>query len=280
MPTDLTEVSQFTANVPTPDDGEDVDAASVIQFAQPLADRTQFLRAGLLEYAWVGRRVVYAPGDGTVRVGPCGGVVLGGKVLTLGSETNLGSGGRASNTVFYVYAYDNAGTLTMVEDTVAPVASLAFKSGFITHRYVGYFITDGAGVPIPMRYVDGHTVYRRSAVLGSPDKLGVLGTPTGTPWNTLSTWTDIPCSALVPAHARVARLRGRSSNSSGVTTIEVRTKGDTTAAWSVAYVGAGQTVDWTVALELNSSRVGEARMVDASSSSGQGTSIWLAEVEE
>lgn len=278
MPTNVTEVSQFTTNVPVPNDGENANAASLLQAIQPLADRSQYLKNAIPELACLSRRSLYAPGDGTVRNDGLR-VVLSGKLYTLAAG-NLGVTGLASNTFYYVYVYVSGGALVTEYSTTAPDDSLCFKTGDATRRYVGCFVTEGSGAPVPMRYSDGECLYRRSAVLGSPDKLGVLGTPTGTPWNTLSTWTDIPCSALVPPHARRARLRGRISNSSGVTTLEVRTKGDTTAAWSVAYVGAGQTEDFSVDLELNSSRVGEARMVDAGSSAGQGASIWLAGFDE
>lgn len=280
MPTNVTEVSQFTANVPVANDGEDADAASLLQSIQPLADRTKFLNGLVPLYAWQGRREIYAPGDGHVYVGAVGGVLVPSALLADADGADLGAFTGAPNTWHYVYVRNVAGVATFDISTGAPDASLSYKSGDATRRYVGPFVTDGSGVPIPMRYSDGACIYRRSAVLGSPDKLGVLGTPTGSAWNTLSTWTDIPCSALVPPHARRASLRGRSANSSGVTTVEVRTKGDSTSAWSVAYVGAGQTEDWTVDIELNSSRVGEARMVDASSSVGQGTSVWCAGFEE
>lgn len=278
MPTNLTEVAQFTANVPAPNDGENANVASLIQALQPLADRTQYLNAAVAEGACIGRRLLYAPGDGTVMIGNIR-VVLGGKLYALAAG-NLGVAGLASNTTYYVYVYVSGGALVTEYVTTVPDDNLVFKSGAVTRRYVGTFRTDGAGAPIPMRYSDGRCTYRRSAVLGSPDVLGVLGSPTGVAWNTLSTWTDIPCSALVPAHARVAQLRGRINNSSGITTLEVRTKGDTTSAWSVAYVGAGMTEDFTVDLELNSSRVGEARMVDASSSVGQGASFYVSGFEE
>lgn len=278
MPTNVTEVAQFTANVPVPDDGEDADASSVLQFVQVLADRTAYLNAAIAEGAAIGRRLLYAPGDGTVMNGRVL-IVLGGKLYALAAG-NLGVTGLASNTTYYVYVYVSGGALVTQYVPDAPDDALIFKSGVSTHRYIGTFRTDGAGAPIPMRYADGRCTYRRSAVLGSPDVLGVLGSPTGVAWNTLSTWTDIPCSALVPAHARVAQLRGRISNSSGVTTLEVRTKGDTTSAWSIAYVGAGMTEDFTVDLELNSGRVGEARMVDASSSTGQGASFYVSGFEE
>lgn len=224
MPTNLTETAQFTANVPVPNDGENANVASVIQALQPLADRTKFLRAGLPEYAWVGRRVVYAPGDGTVRVGPCGGVVLGGKLLSQGSETNLGSAGRASNTWFYVYAYESAGAAAFEESTTAPVASLAFKSGDITRRYVGCFRTDGSGVPVPMRYTDGHCTYRRSACPEVSDPLQVLTT------GQLTSYADVSLASCVPPHAYIARLRARALYASNLVVFSLRTKGDSTAS--------------------------------------------------
>ncbi len=49
MPTNLTEVAQFTANVPAPNDGENANVASLIQALQPLADRSQYLKAAIAE---------------------------------------------------------------------------------------------------------------------------------------------------------------------------------------------------------------------------------------
>jgi hypothetical protein len=247
MPTNLTEVAQFTANVPVADDGEDADAASIIQSFQPLADRTQFLRAGLPEYAIVGRRLVYAPGDGTVRVGPIGGVVLGGKLLSKGTETNLGSSGRVSNTWHYVYCYDSAGTLTVEESTTAPVDSLALKNGDATRAYLGCFVTDGSGVPVPMRYSDGECLYRFSAATLVKFTAAAAGAVPGS-------WTDVSLAALVPPHARKADLHIRyyGTSAPGATSLDLRTKGDTAATRS--FVTNGENMFLAVGLETNSSQ--------------------------
>lgn len=44
MPTNVVPVSSFDAAIPAPDDGEDVDRASLTQFVQPLANREEFLK--------------------------------------------------------------------------------------------------------------------------------------------------------------------------------------------------------------------------------------------
>lgn len=48
MPTNITDSPEFTANVPVPIDGENVDAASVLARIQPLANRIRFLSDYLL----------------------------------------------------------------------------------------------------------------------------------------------------------------------------------------------------------------------------------------
>lgn len=59
MPTNLTEVDDFTTPVVVPNDGEGVTAASVVQFAQPLANRTKNLN-GIIKTSGVYRHKTVA----------------------------------------------------------------------------------------------------------------------------------------------------------------------------------------------------------------------------
>lgn len=279
MPTNLTEVSQFTANVPAPNDGEAANAASLLQSIQPLADRTQYLKAAVANGAVVGRRLVYAPGDGTVHTGALR-VVIGEKLYSHAGG-DLGVTGLASGTWYYVYAYVSAGALALEYVTTAPDGALAHKTGDTSRRYVGPFRTDGSGVPLPQTYSDGECVYRRSQISSSPsDPLCPLGTPGGSAWTTLGSWTDVAVSGLAPPAARTVALRGLLSNSSGVTTLELRTEGDSTNKWSVAYCGSGATVHFTADVELSATSKAQARMVDASSSSGQSGIVFVVGYRE
>lgn len=247
MPTDLTEVSQFTANVPTPDDGEDVDAASVIQFAQPLADRTQYLKNLVPNYAWIGRRSLYALSNGHVWAGIVGGVIIGGKLLSNGSETDLGTGPWASNTWQYVYVYDDAGAPAFEVSTTAPLGHLMFKNGVATRRYVGCFRTDGSGVPVPMRYSDGQCTYRISSIASPAYAYYNVTGP--------ASFADLSLAAWVPPHARVARLYAQLTLATGTAQLQLRTKGDSTNAWQSRTLTGPAADEWNVEIETDSTQV-------------------------
>lgn len=274
MPTNLTEVAQFTANVPAPNDGENANAASLIQAIQPLADRTQYLNAAVAEGACIGRRLLYAPGDGTVMIGRVL-VVLGGKLYALAGG-NLGVTGLAANTHYYVYVYVSAGALVTeyVPSPGVPDDALIFKSGDSTRRYIGPFVTNGSAVPIPMRYEDGECVFRRSKIASGGDPLLVLT------HTTLTTWTDVPCATLVPPHARLVGLRGYGFNTSGTTVVQLRTDGDTTGEWKIAQIVGGNTVYFSCDIELSSAQKAEAQHVDASSSVGQTMYFYVTRFRE
>jgi len=44
MPTNVTPVGTFDTTIPAPDDGEDIDRASLVQFVQPAVNRSEFLK--------------------------------------------------------------------------------------------------------------------------------------------------------------------------------------------------------------------------------------------
>lgn len=251
MPTNITEVEQYTANVPVADDGEDADAASILQSFQPLADRTKFLKARLPLNMIASPRELYIPGDGTVRIPPTGAILLeqasGGSILLARTtEKSITPGALASNTWHYVYAYNNSGSLDFEISTTAPNALRTTSSSDSTRRYIGCFPTNGSGQPIPLRMVGGHYVYRQSAA--AADATRVANNLTST------SFADISCAAFVPPHARLAKLRVRFYvDSAGVSGYELRTKGDTTSV--IASVIAGIDLYEVLEIETDSSQV-------------------------
>lgn len=245
MPTNLTEVSQFTANVPVPDDGEDADASSVVQFAQVFADRSQYLKNAIPELACLSRRSLYAPGDGSVRFDGLR-VVLSGKLYSLAAG-NLGVTGLASNTWYYVYVYVSGGALVTEYVTTAPDDSLCFKTGDATRRYVGPFRTDGSGVPLPMRYSDGHCTYRISATASPAHAYYNLTGP--------ASFADLSLAAWVPPTARIARLFAQLTLATSTAQLQLRTKGDTLNAWQSRTLTGPDADEWNVEIETGSTQL-------------------------
>ena len=125
MPTNITEVDTFTATVPVPNDGEGVTAASVLQFAQPLANRTKNLN-GILKTSGVYRHKVVAD------------------VATLKA---IAVAGVADHDFRYLdgigfYFYDS--TTTPSGDTLPVIIKPGSGAGQWLHELVGlYGITDG-----------------------------------------------------------------------------------------------------------------------------------------
>lgn len=251
MSTNLTEVAQFTANVPVPDDGEDADASSIIQFAQPLADRTKYLNAALLNGAWIGRRLFYAPGDGTVHVGPVQGVLIGGKLCSKATDTSLTLGTLANNSWYAVYATnDGSGGITFVIDNAnGPDQTLTWKyasgASVTTHRFVGYFRTDSSGNPLAFRAEDGHYTYRRSAITTSSDPLRALNAGNQT------SWTDVSLASFISPAARLAKVQMQLLAAGGVG--RIRTKDDTTSYWEVSSIDGTYNTVTNFEIETNAS---------------------------
>ncbi len=153
MATNLTDVSAFTSPVVAPADGDTRNAASITQGEQPLADRTRFLlNASVGQLLWNGRLRVDAVTTGIgVYVGAIESLLIGTSLLSQAAETEIAGALPLAglSSWYYVYAYDNAGTLALQASLDAPDAALVWKStGDLTHRYLGCFRTDGSGNPI------------------------------------------------------------------------------------------------------------------------------------
>lgn len=276
MTTTITPVSQYddvalARNVDGEDAYMDGGSAPLGTVLQKLADRSLFARDALVAtIGWSGDFSVDQGGSNSsfaVNVGAIGAAVLAGassgyKVFsaaatTIGASKVSGGGNLANSTWYYVYIWDNAGTLDYEISTTAPSASRRVKTGDATRRYVGCFRTTSAGAPIPVRASRGRYVYRASA-LGST---GLAVVTSGTD----SSYTAFSCAGFVPPHARLATLRVRAvgTGSAAVTDFaEVQTNGDS-GAFAFALESPSRSAGSALSqfdLELDSSQRGQYRV--------------------
>lgn len=261
MSTNITDVSEFTSPVPVPNDGEACNAASLIQFVQKLCNRTLFLKDAIPNGTWIGRRLFYAPGDGTVHVGPVQGVLIGGKLCSKATDTSVTLGTLANNSWYAVYATnDGSGGITFVIDNVnGPDSTLTWKyasgASVTTHRFVGYFRTNSSGVPLAFRAEDGLYTYRRSAIDTSSDPIRPL---TG---GNQTSWTDVSLANYISPAARLARVQLQVLGAGGVG--RIRTKDDTTSYWELT--GQDGTYNTVANFEIETNSSGAIQYQVASS---------------
>lgn len=198
-------------------------ASPLATILQKFADRTDFARDavafGRVEGA--GSFSVDAGGTNssfTVRIGAISRVVTyrsstttykvfsyaGG---TIGASKISGGGNLASSDWYFCYAYDNAGTLDFELSTTEPNANLCVKTGDSTRVYIGCFPTLSTGAPVPLRASRGRYVYRVSGC--GADDLKVLAGLSDT------SYTAVPCAALIPAHSRLGSFRANIVSTTG-----------------------------------------------------------------
>lgn len=105
------------------------------------------------------------------------------------------------SSVFYVYAYVSGGALAFQAVTTAPDPSnLRWKTGAqYTHRFLGAFLTDSAGLPVSARTARGITLLDRDE-----DTANTLVLASGTTPATPQTYT---LTGLAPYAAREILLR-------------------------------------------------------------------------
>lgn len=200
MPTTLTETATFDTTVAVPASGEDRTAASVGASFQSLTNRTRALLSALSGHlVWSGHLYTAMPSVGIgVFLGGIQRVVIGASVFSLAAGTEVPGTLPlpATDTFFYLYAYDNAGTLGLNVSTDGPEATQTWKTGAEgTHRYLGCFRTDSSGDPLPFEAVGGHYRYRNAPASRRPLNAG-----------TSTSGTAIDCSPYTPAHARMLHL--------------------------------------------------------------------------
>lgn len=254
MSTIATETAQYanTALPDRPQDGEVIymDAGGAPQWPlwSRLYDRTAHHEAALAAHlSWNGDFAVDPGGSNssfTVRLGTISGVNIYGatasKVLpyaggTIGAAQIQGGGNLASSDWYYVYAYNNAGTIAFEISTTEPNGARTIKNGDATRAYLGCFPTLSTGAPVPLRASRGRYVYDVGGSAVADMSVVAAGAATA--------YTSVPCAALVPPHARLATLdvRGTLPAGAGVITsaVQVQSYGSTGAMAHVLHNGVG-----------------------------------------
>jgi len=254
MPTTLTETASFGASVDVPASGEARTAASINPAFQELTNRSAWTKSALNGLI-VGRRELYtdSTGAGTdVFVAPIPRIVLGSRALSLdvATEAPTPGGGLVASTWYYVYAYDSSGVLALETTTSAPEATLTWKTGTTTHRYLGCFRTATSGAALPFRSIDGRFVFRTS---GASVELIALTDNTANAATDLALAFAGSSNYLIPAHARLARLRSSLAATGGDAVAEFLTKGDAGTTMRQESLD-GQNTDVEFTIEGDSSR--------------------------
>ncbi|MBL8600361.1 MAG: hypothetical protein JNK72_00410 [Myxococcales bacterium] len=278
MPTTITPANGFdTATAitrPAPGErvGMETGPSPLAPLLQRFVDRDETLRLGLLGQMAGGDRMSVDPGGTstvfTVRVSPIRaalikdatngawrGVSLSAQTLGL-SATAGPLAALAADTWYYITLAAEAGVPRLYINVFGPDDSLVWEAGMQDiFRYIGCFRTDAAGAPIPMRMHRGQYLYDFSATTpGGPLRVLNAGSATS--------FTAVSCAALVPPHARRARLCGALAPNAAGDTVSVRRTGATANAlvWT-----APTTHDLAVELEMD---LDAARQFDYQVSTG------------
>lgn len=278
MPTTLTDAAEHTPDdVTVPASGDPRVASSVAAAFQTLANRSALALAGIEGILRGADEFAVEPGGSsssfTITVGGIQALVLpreDGSVYEAffyvsGSPTitqaNVAGGVLANSERYYVYAFNDGGSLAFEIVTTAPRASRVHQSGAgagpQARRYLGTFVTTSSGAPIPCRAVRGRYTFRRSA-LGATALRVAAGSST--------TWATVDLSALIPPHARVVSVELVAGSSGTAGSASLRTKGDTAGGiYTVNVTATAYDTDrCTWDIECDSTRALEYRVSDAS----------------
>lgn len=278
MSTTLTETAKHTPDsVAVPASGDARTAASVNGAFQELANRSLLALGGVSGIMRGADEFAVEPlgtaSSFTITVGGIQSLVLPredgsryeGFFYVSGSpsitQANVAGGTLANSTRYYVYAFNNAGTLAFEIVTTAPRASRVHQSGSgagpVARRYLGTFVTDSSGAPIPCRAVRGVYTFRRSALAANALRV-VNGSSTS--------WATADLSSLVPPHARLVRVELVAGSTGTLGSASLRTKGDTAGGIYVVNVlgVTGDTDRAVIDIETDSARALEYQVSHAS----------------
>lgn len=236
VPNTLTGTNAYTNSLTVPAAGDNLAAAGVDNPYQTLLNndnniRTLQLISGVL--LWRGN-LQSVPATNHILLGNISHVVIGGVTLNADVAT-FDAGSLANNTRYYIYTYNNSGTLAYEKSTVAPDANLVFKAGDTTRVYLGTFLSTGSGGIVSFSALRGRYTYRFSD-LSSPLLTSNLG-----PSASQVAWTARSLATWVPPTSSMANILLKVTNGTadGNSKLSVRTTGDT--ASDSAHVGGDGT---------------------------------------
>lgn len=205
--------------VKSPVNGDAADASTLTsETTQPMANNLGFTYQGLYGshqlptlYSVNGTDIVVGaiPAMRTTTV-----IISKTTTTTVVAATALGSA-LANSTWYYLYAYNNAGTLAFSVSTTAPQANLRYKTGDNDSAYCGCFRTNGSAVIIPFQATGGRYVYTLP--------LNALTVGASPP----TSFTDLSLASYVPPHSRLAALQALAFQASSPEFLRVKPKGVT-----------------------------------------------------
>lgn len=294
MSSSYTPTPEFTDSTTVLADGDSANATNLNAAPKKALDRAAYLRAatdGLL--VWGGNARVAASGtnNGNFKVycppieavslldGTTWGAYSLATETELTSAANFASGTLGNSTPYYVYAKVTSSALAIEISATAPDSGNIWKSGATgTHRYLFSFVTDSVGVAVPMRRTRGRTLYSVSTIGASA--LAALSNGTAT------SFTNVDCSALVPANARVATIQSICVNASTTAhgQAQFRTDGETGGYIEQGVGVADASNDFrgvmTFPIELPSTRILEYRRSNSAGYAALGVYVYVLGYEE
>lgn len=295
MSSSYTPTAEFTDSTTVLADGDAANATNLNAAPKKALDRAAYLRAatdGLL--VWGGNARVAASGSpsGSFKVycppieavslldGTTWGAYSLATETELTSAANFGGATLGNSSVYYVYAKVTTAALAVEVSATAPDAGNIWKNSATgTHRYLFSFVTDSSGAPVPMRRTrSGRYLYNISSI--------GIATVIALSNGTATSFTNVDCSTLVPASARIATIMsiGVSSSTTANGQIQYRTDGETGGyiEQAVGMADASNDMRGTMVfpVELSSSRIMEYRRNNAAGYASVGVYVYVLGYEE
>jgi hypothetical protein len=186
------------------------------------------------------------------------------------TQTKIEGGGGtlgASAKIWFVYAFDNAGSLDFqISDTV-PAANRRNKNSDTKYVYLGWFCTDSTGAPLPMIRRGNTTRFLFGAIASTGAHRVITG-------GNATSFTAVTVSC-VPTHARLIRLHFELTPGAAGRAVYYRA-GGTSTFHKYFMAQATYAVLGDTSVELDSSRQFEYKV----SNSGDSLETYVTEVEE
>lgn len=186
---------------------------------------------------------------------------------TIGASKVSPAGNLANSTVYYVYAYDNAGTLDFQIATDVPNANLSTKNASSQYRYLGWFVTDSAGAPLPFFARHGSYRFLFGAITDSSVHRALSA-------GNATSFTAVTVSC-VPPHIRLVRMHAEFLAGAAGRAAYLRATG--TSTFHKLYTAQStNALNFDTSVELNSSRQFDYKVTN----SGDALTLYVTEADE